>query len=130
MFYRVRHTTTYTYASAVSICHNAVHLRPRDSDTQTCTLHELLVDPTPGMVSHATDYSGNPLTFLAVQEPHMALPCTAHSTVDLTPAAHPFPLATPAWNSVRHGLRHDRSGTGLAAYHAVAAFPDMLYCPP
>lgn len=123
MFYCVRHTTTYTYTSVVSICHNAVHLRPRDSDAQTCTFHELLVDPTPTLVSHATDYFGNPITFLAVQEPHTALTLTAQSTVDLAPPALPSPLATPAWDGVRDSLGHDRSVTGLAAYQYVFDSP-------
>jgi transglutaminase-like putative cysteine protease len=123
MLYRVRHTTTYTYTRAVSICHNAVHLRPRDSEAQICTFHELLVDPTPTLVSHATDYFGNPITFLAVQEPHTALTLTAQSIVDLVPPALPLPLATPAWDNVRDSLGHDRSVAGLAAYQYVFDSP-------
>jgi uncharacterized paraquat-inducible protein A len=37
MIYQVQHTTTYTYPGTVSVCHNVVYLRPRDSAQQVCT---------------------------------------------------------------------------------------------
>ena len=51
MRYRVRHTTTYAYSNAVSVCHNQLHLCPRQCRHQTCAFHELLVFPEATLVS-------------------------------------------------------------------------------
>jgi hypothetical protein len=59
MRYRVRHTTTYAYSSAVSVCHNKLHLCPRQCRHQTCSFHELLLFPEAPVVSRSEDYFGN-----------------------------------------------------------------------
>jgi len=123
MLYRVRHTTTYAYASSVSICHNALHLTPRECRHQRCSYHELLIYPEPAVVSQTIDYFGNPMTFFALQEPHDALTMTANSTVEVIPLTAPEPQATPPWEQVRDHLRRDRSSAGLEAYQYVFDSP-------
>ena len=132
MRYRVRHTTTYAYSSAVSVCHNKLHLCPRRCRHQTCSFHELLLFPEAPVVSRSEDYFGNPVTFFTLQEPHWALTMTANSIVEITPLEVP-PLAVSAvWEDVRDGLRHDRSAEGLEAVQFVfdspyvAASPELL----
>ena len=51
MIYQVQHTTTYTYPGTVSVCHNVVYLRPRDSAQQVCTCYELIVLPEPASIT-------------------------------------------------------------------------------
>ena len=114
MIYQVQHTTTYTYPGTVSVCHNVVYLRPRDSAQQVCTCYELIVLPEPGVSSHYGLF-GNAVTFFAVQEPHRMLTVTARSTVEVTPRAVLQPDATPAWETVRDVLHHERSAAVLEA---------------
>ena len=123
MRYRVRHTTTYAYSNAVSVCHNELHLCPRQCRHQTCTFHELLVYPKAPVVSRSTDYFGNPVTYFTLQEPHQALTMTANSVVEVAPVEAP-PLAdSAAWEDVRDGLRRDRSAEGLEAVQFVFDSP-------
>ena len=77
MILHVRHVTTYMYTDAVSICHNELHLQPRDCPQQTCLFYELLVQPLPAVSSSITDFFGNHVSFIAVQEPHRRLVVTA-----------------------------------------------------
>ena len=106
MIYQLRHTTTYTYPGTVSVCHNAVYLRPRDSAQQRCLGYELVVLPEPGVRSHYVDFYGNAVTFFAVQEPYRTLTVTARSTVEVTPRVLPHAAYTPAWETVRDLLHH------------------------
>ncbi len=123
MMYRVRHTTTYAYTSAVSVSHNVLHLTPRECRHQRCSLHELLIYPKPAFVNQSEDYFGNPVTFFGLQEPHEALTMTANSTVDVTAMNWPDPWDTPAWDVVRTQLRQDHSREVLDAYQFVFDSP-------
>ena len=116
MMYRVRHTTTYAYTYSVSVCHNCLHLMPRECSHQQCSFHELLIYPEPAVISQSLDNFGNPVTFFTLQEPHDALTMTANSTVEVRALETPAPQATPAWEAVRDHLRQDLSRTGLDAY--------------
>ena len=123
MRYRVRHTTTYAYSNAVSVCHNQLHLCPRQCPHQTCTFHELLVFPEAALVSRSVDYFGNPVTFFTLQEPHQALTMTANSVVELAPVEAPAMAASPAWEDARDAVRRDRSAGGLEACQFVFDSP-------
>jgi transglutaminase-like putative cysteine protease len=125
MIYQVQHTTTYTYPGPVSLCHNVVYLRPRDSAQQVCTCYELVVLPEPGVYNHYVDFFGNAATFFAVQEPHRTLTVTARSTVEVTPGAGLPPDATPAWEAVRDMLHHERSAAVLEAVQYRFASPHV-----
>jgi len=98
------------------VCHNYLHLMPRECSHQQCSFHELLIYPEPAVVSQALDYFGNPVTFFTLQEPHDALTMTANSTIEVRALETPAPHDTPAWEEVRDHLRQDRSRTGLEAY--------------
>jgi transglutaminase-like putative cysteine protease len=116
MIYRVHHVTTYTYPETVSICHNELHLRPRESQRQRCTAYELRVHPLPAVLHQEVDFFGNHVTFFAVQAPHRLLTVVANSTVEVTPVEMPPTAATLAWEAVCDALRHDRSAASLEAY--------------
>lgn len=125
MIYQVRHTTTYAYTGTVSICHNRVVLRPRDSAQQACIAHELTVSPVPAVRSQYLDCFGNTVAFFAIQEPHRVLTVTATSTVEVT--AVPPPDHTPAWDAVRDALRQERSAAVLDAYQYLFESPQIPY---
>jgi transglutaminase-like putative cysteine protease len=126
MIYRVQHTTTYAYTEVVSICHNELHLRPRHSVLQTCSAYGLVVRPHPAVSTQYTDYFGNHVTFLALQEPHRSLTVMARSTVQVHPRQLPSPVETPAWDTVRDCLQQERTPAELEAYQYVFDSPYVV----
>ena len=59
MKYRIQHATRYGYTETVPVCHNQVHLAPRDSLHQSCDGFRLMVSPAPSGLGVRTDYFGN-----------------------------------------------------------------------
>lgn len=96
---RVRHTTEYEYGDTVPLCHNLVHLRPRDTERQRCVAHELFVTPGPATLRSGEDFFGNPVAWFSLQEPHAGLSVTAESIVDVSPRPADLPYA-PAWDAM------------------------------
>jgi transglutaminase-like putative cysteine protease len=93
---------------------------------QTCSAYELLVRPGPAVSSERLDYFGNHVTFLVVQEPHRLLTITTRSRVEVRPNELPPPAETPAWDTVRTRLRHNRLPAELEAYQYVFDSPCVV----
>mgnify|MGYP003677103505 CR=1 FL=1 len=140
MIYDVSHHTTFDYSRSVSISHHLLHLSPRICAYQTCRRHSLLIEPPPTIIKEATDYFGNPITYLTVEEPHRELSIVARSTVEVAAPPGVVPGRTLAWDSIAGMLKNSRehdlldiyqfafdspftqSGNGAAAY-AASSFP-------
>ena len=90
MRYKIVHTTTYTYSDAVPICHNEVHLIPRDAARQACLYNRLRIKPRPTVLEQRVDYFGNRVTNFAIEQAHQKLTVVALSRVHVTaaPPAH------------------------------------------
>jgi len=101
MNYRVTHTSTYRYSEPVSISHHALRLTPRALPRQSCRRNEIEITPKPAVTRSRTDYFGNQLTFVAVQDPHEQLVVRVTSEVEVNPAATIDPAKTPAWEIAR-----------------------------
>jgi transglutaminase-like putative cysteine protease len=123
MIYRITHTTTYDYSSAVTLCHNLAHLTPRDSARQRCQETNLQVTPLPAVENAHVDYFGNPVIFFTVQEPHRQLVVKAEHTTEVEPYFQPDPTATPCWEEVRAQLAVGRDADCLDAYQYVFDSP-------
>ncbi len=108
MLYAVTHTTTYSYADPVSLCHNLVHLRPRQAPRQTCQHSTLIVRPEPRSLQHHHDYFGNPISLFTIQEPHKKLQITAKHRIAVAPNTQTL-LGDLRWEDVRDALRTDRA---------------------
>lgn len=104
MRYRIAHTTTYSYSESVPICHNEVHLIPRDSPHQACIYNRLKVKPRPALLEHRLDYFGNRVTSFAVEQAHQKLTVAAVSRVDLTAPPQFDPDRSAPWEDVRNAL--------------------------
>jgi transglutaminase-like putative cysteine protease len=140
VIFEVSHRTTYSYSQSVSISHHLLHLSPRVSPHQICRRHSLMIEPPPTIMKDATDYFGNPTTYLTIEEPHDELSIVARSNVQVTAPPPRAPAETPAWDSIAAMLREARerdlldvyqfafdspftqSGNGAAAY-AAPSFP-------
>jgi transglutaminase-like putative cysteine protease len=100
MLYDVRHRTTYRYSQPVSISHHVLHLVPRVTGRQMVHGTELVVSPAPSLRSDASDYFGNPVTYLTLQEQHEELAIEARARIEVSPPAGYAPQDTVAWNRV------------------------------
>ena len=77
MLYKITHSTKYNYNQPVSVCHNLVHLSPRDTANQKCEFNRLVVHPVPADRDRRVDYYGNHVELFSIQEPHKRLTVTA-----------------------------------------------------
>jgi transglutaminase-like putative cysteine protease len=123
MTYRVVHTSAYRYSKPVSLCHNLVHLRPRDDAPQTCTHWELEISPQPKLITEQLDCFGNHATYFTVEEPHDRLTVRASSQMEVSPTAPPDGAASLPWERSREFLQADRSPRGLEACQFVFDSP-------
>lgn len=113
MLFDVRHRTTYRYSQPVSISHHVLHLMPRRSARQIVHASQLWVDPAPTLRSDATDYFGNPVAYLTLQDQHETLTIEARSRVEVVaPPDHP-PQRTAPWDNVLAQLESSASREAL-----------------
>ncbi len=125
MRYKVVHTTTYSYSESVPVCHNQVHLTPRDTARQTCLTHRLSIRPAPTSVERAVDYFGNQVHYFNVQEAHQKMVVAAISKVRVRGLAPPSPEATSPWELVRDWTRGRESHLRLDSYQFTFDSPQV-----
>jgi transglutaminase-like putative cysteine protease len=113
--YDVRHTTTYTYSDPVPVCHNEIHLVPRELPRQRLLASTLDVDPLPLDIATYADYFGNQVGFFAVEEGHERLEVAATSSVEILPVVPWTALPTTPWETVRDELASAATPAALAA---------------
>jgi transglutaminase-like putative cysteine protease len=93
--YRITHKTWYVYAELAPVCHNLVHLSPRDTSNQKCDDYRLLIDPVPAFLAQRTDYFGNLTQYFSIETAHRKLEITAESMVEVqapkAPEVAPIP---------------------------------------
>lgn len=106
MNYKIIHTTTYTYAGSVSLCHNIAMLTPRNTQSQVCKSSVIHITPEPDVINEYFDFFGNKVTYFAIQEEHQKLTVTVQSQIaQLLPAAPRSDLYIHCpWNELRTSL--------------------------
>ena len=129
MTYQVVHTSAYRYGKPVSLCHNLVHLRPRDDAAQTCTHWKLEITPEPKLLTEQLDYFGNRAAYFTVEEAHDRLTVQASSQVEVSLITPPDAAASPPWERTREFLQGDRSPRGLDARQFVFDSPYIKAAP-
>ncbi|TWT77083.1 Protein-glutamine gamma-glutamyltransferase [Posidoniimonas polymericola] len=102
MRYRITHTTKYAYSEPVAVCHNLVHLSPRETRGQTRQSYRLIILPDPSDVLQRTDVFGNPTEYFSILEAHRGLSLSATSEIEIDERDEPGP-GTP-WEQVRDAL--------------------------
>ncbi|MCA9041621.1 MAG: transglutaminase family protein [Planctomycetaceae bacterium] len=132
MKYKITHSTRYQYSQAVPVCHNLVHLCPRELPNQTRDSFTLLIHPEPTRITSRQDYFGNDVSLFSIDHPHSGLTVTALSevTVDSSPGIDP--AKTKPWDEIVSKMRSDRNPEALAAYQfafdskGVKRIPELL----
>ena len=115
MRYRVRHTTRYRYSEMVPLCHNEVHLLPRNLSRQRCIDAWLQISPPPTVHHERKDFFGNRVVYFSIEEPHTTLEVTAQSELELLPMPPPDLETTVAWEVVQTSLRQETNRGALEA---------------
>ena len=100
MQYKITHSTTYQYSTAVSVCHNLVMLTPRDDGRVQIHHHRITTHPTPQFSSRRKDAFGNVVNSFSIEESHRQLTVTATNRVTVAEQTLPADEATSPWEQV------------------------------
>ncbi|HEY2148381.1 MAG TPA: transglutaminase family protein [Pirellulales bacterium] len=128
MDYKIVHTTEYSYTESVPICHNELHLTPRETPHQRRLVSRLAIVPTPRLIESRLDYFGNDATFFAIDEGHDRLTVTASSRVRVSSPPQP-PTNQASWESIRERLAADRTPANLDAVQFTLGSPHIETSP-
>ena len=129
--YRVTHSTTYAYASAVVRSQQLVRLAPRAHPRQRCLEHHLRVQPDAGARIDFADSFGNPVSLLEFDAPHGTLNVVSVLLVEVAPAPPISIDASPAWEDVAAQFVYtmarplDDVTLGAYGYRFASAFVDI-----
>lgn len=115
MKYKVAHITEYFYSDLIPLCHNVVHLMPRETPRQRRISHSLSITPHPLTRTSRQDFFGNPVTWFSLQEPHDRLKIASYSEMDMQPFTPPTTLWSAAWEQVAQTLKERRDADLLEA---------------
>lgn len=125
MILSITHRTSYHYGQPVSVAHHALRLEPRPRPHQSCLWSNVTIDPLPTSRRATTDYFGNLVQFITLEQSHSALTITGRSLVELRPPTPPLPDQTPPWDVVRSLIEADLTADGLAALEMCFASPGV-----
>ena len=96
MIFEVSHRTAYRYRSPVAQSHHLIHVEPKHGARQTVIRHALLIEPAPASRLNLTDYFGNEVSILAIEEEHSELVIHVRSTLEVRPVqSADFAATTP-----------------------------------
>ncbi|CAM3507354.1 transglutaminase family protein [Mycobacterium frederiksbergense] len=85
--YAITHRTTYRYSDDVTSSYGRGFLTPRETDTQRCLSHELVIDPDTTDSTTSRDVYGNLSSYFHVTQRHRTLIVTSRSIVEVDPPA-------------------------------------------
>lgn len=101
--YEITHRTHFEYSSPSSLCHNQMHLRPRDLPYQCVHQSHVDVSPLPDSRCQWTDGFGNRAEFFSIEHLHPHLSVTAKSIVDRS-IPYQSPEYAPTWSQVAKAI--------------------------
>jgi transglutaminase-like putative cysteine protease len=127
VIHEVNHVTTYYYGEPVSICHNEVHLIPRDfhdgSMMRQSVLHnELFIEPEPDVLVTRQDYFGNSVSYFSIHESHQKLTVAATSVVETRAESLTLSSDQP-WEEARDLVHDHTSPEALNAFQFTLESP-------
>lgn len=105
MIYRLRHVTTYAYASPVDLAAHLLLLTPRRLPHQSVARATLAITPTPSHVTEVTDHFGNLATRAFLDVPHAKFEVIAEALVEVCFPDPPPAATTPPWTEVAEAAR-------------------------
>jgi transglutaminase-like putative cysteine protease len=116
MNFRIRHETLYRYGESTGVSYNEVRLCPRELVNQQLIGKTIDVTPTASELRLRTDYFGNSVWYLAIDQPHNEMAVTVKSHVQIAPRPIPEDLdRSPAWEKVVEMTAHPKDAQSAAA---------------
>lgn len=106
--YQIRHATTFSYGSPVSVCHNTLCLTPRSGPRQRVRQPRLRITPTPTVSTRRTDYFGNTVHMISLEVAHETLTIESLARATVEPWAPIDPAGTPAWETIASSIREQQ----------------------
>ncbi|MBB1420864.1 transglutaminase family protein [Pseudoalteromonas sp. SG43-7] len=88
MKYKIKHSTTYSYADFVSLCQNQARLTPKTNRAQICHSSRIDIEPPANYLQEFTDYFDNKVTAFEIATQHKKLKVTMTSEVELLLSAN------------------------------------------
>lgn len=116
MLYKIRHRTTYSYGSTVSVGNHVACLKPRSYRQNQLVQNMLRISPEPVTFTERADYYGNILWFFTVREPHRELVVESRSEVLRKTAPLLQVRDSLPWEESTLPLAEDHTPEGLDAY--------------
>ena len=101
MIYDVRQTTTYSYAAPVAYAHHVLRLMPINRARQRVHAAALDVLPVPVERREGSDFFGNRLTWIGLEEPHDSLTIKVAARIAVDPPSEGAAPESPPWETVR-----------------------------
>jgi transglutaminase-like putative cysteine protease len=103
VIYNVRQTTSYRYASKVAYAHHVLRLTPINRARQRVHAATLEVEPAPAERREGTDFFGNHLTWIKLDQPHdkLVIKVAARITIEGIAAKG---ADTPPWEELRDAV--------------------------
>lgn len=118
MIYDVVHRTTYRYAEPVDVSYHTLRVAPRSLPYQKVLRSAVIATPAPLRVVDRTDWYGNKVSHISLEEPHAELVVDARSVVEVEFPKPPVAADTQPWERVRDDL----DGGGLPEAWDVSEF--------
>jgi transglutaminase-like putative cysteine protease len=110
--YQVSHTTQYRYSFSASLCHNQLHLRPREAEGQRLLHASVDIHPEPEYRSKGLDGFGNPIEFYSIERPHQEMIVHSKCTVERHEPIHRWHAGYRV-SEFPNLLQEDRTQLGL-----------------
>ena len=123
MIYDVSHRTAYAYRKPVLQSQHLVHLAPLEGPRQRVLRHSLLVEPAPSSNTERTDYFGNGMAVMTIDDEHSELVVHARSTVEVWAPDPPMPGLSTPWEQVTAKARRGDGGLDVGVLQFVSASP-------
>ena len=123
MIYDVKHRTSYRYGDAVSLSHHLVRLHPRRTDHQRIVAYTVDCQPDPSRSSCETDYFGNHLHLMTVEDAHDYLVIDALGRIRIESRTVPAIEDTAAWENVAAAVVAPSDDAALTASQFAFASP-------
>lgn len=122
--YTIKHRTWYAYAEAAPVCHNMLHLAPRDSNHQVCAEYRLQIVPEPAFMTRRTDWFGNIVDYFSIEGSHNGLEVTARSVVQVLPTPQFTPSESLPWEvASRQAMMAGAASADLSVYQLTLRSP-------
>jgi transglutaminase-like putative cysteine protease len=122
--YSITHRTHYEYSSESSLCHNQLHLRPRELPRQKVSRTVIEIEPRPASRFEWYDAFGNAVEFFSIEQIHSSLTVLSRSEVELTHTPPP-PLGRLTWGEL---MRHASAPAERDSIAAQEFVYDSRYC--